>query len=108
MAFPAFPLRAFLLPASLFLVLLDKSTPGLLLILGSDGLGHGGGDSVMLRIVRNLLPPVGALDGGDRSSTFNCDFPHIPSRLQGELSAPDPGSEYEHEMMLSFCNRDQV
>ena len=96
MAFAAFPLRAFLLPASLFLVLLDKSTPGLLLILGSDGLGHGRGDSVLLRIVRSLLPLVGALGGGDRSSTFNCDFSHIPSRSQGELLVPDPGSEYEH------------
>ena len=96
MAFPAFPLRAFLLPASLFLVLLHQAAPGLLLILGSDGLGHGGGDSVLLRIVRSLLPLVGALGGGDRSSTFNCDFSHIPSRLQGELLVPDPGSEYEH------------
>jgi len=74
MAFAAFPLRAFLLPASLLLVLLDKSTPGLLLILGSDGLGHGGGDSVLLRIVRNLLPLVGALGGGDRSRTFAVIF----------------------------------
>jgi hypothetical protein len=96
MAFAAFPLRAFLLPASLFLVLLHQAAPGLLLILGSDGLGHGGGDSVLLRIVRSLLPLVGALGGGDRSSTFNCDFSHIPSRSQGELLVPDPGSEYEH------------
>ena len=51
---------------------------------------------MLLRIVRSLLPLVGALGGGDRSSTFNCDFSHIPSRLQGELLVPDPGSEYEH------------
>jgi hypothetical protein len=74
MAFPAFPLRAFLLPASLFLVLLHQAAQGLLLILGSDGLGHGRGDSVLLRIVRSLLPLVGALGGGDRSRTFDCDF----------------------------------
>ena len=70
-------------------VLLDKSTPGLLLILGSDGLGYGGGDSVLLRIVRSLLPLVGALGSGVRTSKFNCDFSHIPSLLHGELSVLD-------------------
>jgi hypothetical protein len=54
MAFAAFPFRAFLLPATLLLVLLNKPTPGLLLVLRTDGLGHGEADSLLLRIVRSL------------------------------------------------------
>ncbi len=49
------PLRALLLAAALLLVLLHKAAPGLLLVLRSDGLGHGESDSVLLRIVRSLL-----------------------------------------------------